>query len=42
MEMETTRKSLEPRHKLQTEAVSRFNSVSCYEKVVENGIIAGF
>jgi hypothetical protein len=42
MEMETTRKSFEPKHKLQTEAISRFNKVSCYEDVVENGIIAGF
>jgi hypothetical protein len=36
MEKETTLESLEPRHKLQTKAVSR------YENVVENGIKAGF
>jgi len=42
MEMETTRKSLEPGHKLQTETVSRFDTVACYENVVENGIVAGF
>jgi hypothetical protein len=42
MEMETTRKSLERRRKLQIEAASRFNAVSCYGNVVESGIIAGF
>jgi hypothetical protein len=40
--MEKTRKSLEPRHKLQNEAVCRFNTISCYVNVVENGIMAGF
>jgi hypothetical protein len=42
MEMETTLKSLEPRHKLQNKAVCRLNTVPRYENVVENGIIAGF